>query len=89
MTRPQLMIWYEKTIKREFNERRGDIQARWEQTAEILAAQYNTAMGNKKKHKADQFIPELKSFEEIFESKETLIDQAKKLGLKTPSKKKI
>ena len=92
MTRPQLMIWYAKTMKREYNERQGDIQADWSRTANMLAAMYNTAMGNKKRHKAKDFMPEFESFEDITgkqDKKEDLFEKAEKLGLKTPSKRKI
>ena len=92
MTRPQLMIWYAKTMKREYNERQGDIQADWSQTANLLAMIHNTAMGTKKRLKAKDAMPEFESFEEMTgkkDEKEDLFDKAEKLGLKTPSKRQV
>ena len=92
MTRPQLMIWYIKTIKREFDEKQGDMKADWSRTSSVLAAMYNTAMGNKKRHKAKDFMPKFESFEEaigVKSEEENLFDKAEKLGLKTPSRKQI
>ena len=82
-----MMIWYEKTFKREYNEKLGEIQAQWAQTANILAAQYDTAIGNKKRHKAKDFMPDFETKKK--NSKQKLIEQAEKIGLKTPSKQEI
>ena len=92
MTRPQLLIWYAKTMKREYNERKGDIQADWSQTANLLAMIHNTAMGTKKRLKVKDAMPEFESFEDITgrqDEKEDLFDKAEQLGLKTPSKRQI
>lgn len=90
MTRPQMLILYEKTLAREYEENVAKEKAKWSHTAQILATLYNTAMGNKRKHKPKDFMPDFD--ENPFIKKDRvneLIDKAEKLGLKTPSTKKI
>ena len=79
------MIWYEKTLKRNHNEKIEQAQVDWSRTANEMAMMHNTAMGAKKTLNPKKLMPEFKGFEEsINDSKENLIDKAKKLGLKTP-----
>jgi len=89
MSRPQLLIWYEKAIKRKYNEQISVAQVQWSQTSNLLAASYNTAMGNKKRHKPQDFMPEFEQFDEVHTEKETKIAKAKKLGLKVPEKRQM
>jgi len=90
MTRPQMLIMYEKTIKREYDEKITEEQTKWQHTAQILATLYNTAMGNKRKVKPKDFIPEFEDNPFAQKSKtKKLLELAEKKGLKTPSTKKI
>lgn len=91
MTQPQLYIWYAETIKREHREKVNEEKSAWGRTANILAMLQNTAMGNKKKAKPDEFMPDfIENFEDMFEqaeeeSNETYIELAEEAGLNTPS----
>ena len=93
MTRPQLMIWFEKTLKREYQEKQSKIKADWSRTANMLSMIHNTSMGAKKSLKPKDVMPEFESFEESMGQQkndtEELFEKAKKKGLKTPSKRKI
>ena len=94
MSRPQLFIWYAKTLKREYEEKQGQIRADWGRTANLLSMIHNTTMGVKRKLDPHKVMPEFVSFEEMMgnETKDktnVLLDKADKLGLKTPSKKQI
>ena len=91
MSRPQLMIWYAKTVEREYNTTQGRIQADWSRTANLLAMIHNTSMGVKRKVKASDAMPDFQTFAEVMkgEKEENIFDKAEKLGLKTPSKRKL
>lgn len=89
MSRPQLLIWYEKAIKRQYNEQMANAEVQWSQTSNILASMYNTAMGNKKRHKPKDFMPEFEQYDDLHKDKETQMDKAKKLGLETPTKRQM
>jgi len=81
---------YEKTVLREYQKLISQEKTDWQKTAHVLAAIYNAAMGSKKKHTADDFMPEFE--DDPFNQKnkdKTYLEQAEKLGLKTPSTKKI
>jgi len=90
MYRPQTFILYEKTIKREYQQNIAKNKQNWQIASHILAGIYNTAMGNKRKQKSEDFMPEFEEnpFAEQTREEE-LMGKAEKLGLKTPSTKKL
>jgi hypothetical protein len=85
MTRPQLMIWYEITSNREYQEKIAEQKAEWQRTSEMLAMMWNTQMGIKKKDhlKGKDFMPDFET-EKI--SNDKLIKMAENKGLKVPKK---
>lgn len=89
MTRPQLFIWYEKTIAREYSEQAQEEYNKWQRASSILAAIYSTAMGAKKQYKAKEFMPDIetdlfKSLEDDDLTQEDYLKSAEKAGIKPP-----
>jgi hypothetical protein len=84
MTRPQLMIWYNQTSEREYQEKLLEEKSDWSKTANILAMIHNTQMGIKKRDMKDakEFMPD---FEEEADN-EKLIALAREKGLNVPNK---